>query len=316
MRFVVLKGVEGFGDRLQCLLQAIEYADATSRYLVVDWRDDDWSHQDLAFDHYFSLKHVRNFRFDEFAALYEFSKQEADIAPRSWRHKVLEKRFRDYIYQPIFGFGDNAIINEISEYRHEDFDEDVVVYSGVGSRTYHYKHLSKLRLQKWINDRIVSFATEEGLRKHSFDVVHLRGGSKRWNGGVVEDSGLDNAIHERWPHQTAYLDYLHAQLQQTGTIAEPIILSDSRELSAEWIKRFGIGRTLEMTCGASNGVSGIHKLRESDLVGGTSKEQLNYELLRDFVLMLNCRHLVADGVSLMSNMAGGCKATNVTLLEI
>ena len=43
-KFVVLKGSEGFADRTQCLMQAMSYARATSRILVVDWRDEDWVH--------------------------------------------------------------------------------------------------------------------------------------------------------------------------------------------------------------------------------------------------------------------------------
>ena len=39
LKFIVQKGIAGFGDRLQYLLQAITYAKATNRILVVDWRD-------------------------------------------------------------------------------------------------------------------------------------------------------------------------------------------------------------------------------------------------------------------------------------
>ena len=43
-QYVVFKGVEGFADRLQCLLQVIAYAKKTGRILVIDWRDADWQH--------------------------------------------------------------------------------------------------------------------------------------------------------------------------------------------------------------------------------------------------------------------------------
>ena len=39
LRFVVHRGTEGFGDRLQQLLMAMRYARATGRALVIDWRD-------------------------------------------------------------------------------------------------------------------------------------------------------------------------------------------------------------------------------------------------------------------------------------
>ena len=43
-KFVLFKGMEGFADRLQCLLQIIKYSIATDRTLVIDWRDEDWTH--------------------------------------------------------------------------------------------------------------------------------------------------------------------------------------------------------------------------------------------------------------------------------
>ena len=46
-KYVLLKGVEGFADRLQCLLQVIDYAKKTGRILVLDWRDADWQHDPL-----------------------------------------------------------------------------------------------------------------------------------------------------------------------------------------------------------------------------------------------------------------------------
>ncbi len=37
--------------------------------------------------------------------------------------------------------------------------------------------------------------------------------------------------------------------------------------------------------------------------GNLSKETLNYELIRDFVIMLNARHTIVDDMSLVSQMA-------------
>lgn len=60
LRFVVFKGFEGFGDRLQCLLQALRYARGTGRLLVVDWRDDLWSHgAGLDFEDFMEIRGVK-----------------------------------------------------------------------------------------------------------------------------------------------------------------------------------------------------------------------------------------------------------------
>lgn len=56
-RWLVLKGIAGFGDRLMTLARAMQLAAATGRTLVVDWSQDSWNHCDppKGFWHYFDL---------------------------------------------------------------------------------------------------------------------------------------------------------------------------------------------------------------------------------------------------------------------
>jgi hypothetical protein len=57
-RYLVLKGIAGFGDRLLTLGRALVLARATGRKLVVDWTDLAWNHswpEPRGFFHYFSL---------------------------------------------------------------------------------------------------------------------------------------------------------------------------------------------------------------------------------------------------------------------
>ena len=59
-KYTLLKGCEGFGDRLQCLLQAIEYCKKTGRTLIVDWEDEHWCHEEgKGFDYYFSISGLK-----------------------------------------------------------------------------------------------------------------------------------------------------------------------------------------------------------------------------------------------------------------
>jgi hypothetical protein len=57
-RYLVLKGMAGFGDRLLTLGRAIVLARATGRTLVVDWTDIAWNHvwpEPRGFFHYFDV---------------------------------------------------------------------------------------------------------------------------------------------------------------------------------------------------------------------------------------------------------------------
>jgi hypothetical protein len=58
-RYLVLKGMAGFGDRLMTLGRAFVLAQATGRRLLIDWTDIAWNHawpEPRGFFHYFDLQ--------------------------------------------------------------------------------------------------------------------------------------------------------------------------------------------------------------------------------------------------------------------
>jgi hypothetical protein len=54
-RYLLAKAHVGFGDRLQCLSQAIHFATTHSRTLCIDWCDSIWSDGTVDFQTYFDL---------------------------------------------------------------------------------------------------------------------------------------------------------------------------------------------------------------------------------------------------------------------
>ncbi len=320
MRFVILKGVEGFGDRLQCLLQAIAYARATGRSLVVDWRDNDWTHDPRhSFGHYFTLSGIQNLGIDPFLDYLNSNCGQLSVHPPAWDGILHDLEFPDFVYEPQFQLeDDNERLHEIAKRGCPDFDADIVVYPGTRVRNFSYADLDHIRLRKWLHDRIRRFLTENNLLYRQYDVVHLRGGSKRWAGGRVRLASLADAIHKRWPTKEAYLDGLYQRYKQTAADApDPgrlVLVTDSKWLGEAWIARFGSGRLLPETANQHFVKSGTHKLSRINLqsIGGNlCKETLNYELIRDFVIMLNARHTIGDGMSLFSQMAASGNALSL-----
>lgn len=323
LKFVVLKGVQGFGDRLQCLLQAIRYAKVTRRYLVVDWRDPDWTHDPkLPIHTFFTFSDVPSFGLQEFQAYWNTHAHNLTVFPRPWESVLLDSSYPSWIYKNIFWLpNDNDCLNDITTYKMADFEEDIVVYAGVGKRTFAYSDLECLSLSNWVTSAIYAFAKEYQLLSGSYDIVHLRGGSKSWCGGKVPLRSLKDKLDQSWPSQEEYLDSLWDAYQSSVDSLPDcplFLIGDRGMLLQAWIERYSKGVIIPGTCHDLLRESGIHKLRPEDLAKSgrrITKDELTLESLRDFVIMLHARKVVGDGVSVFSRMGERCGAAGVRLMQ-
>lgn len=325
MRFVVFKGVQGFGDRLQCLLQVIHYARATNRLLVLDWRDDDWTHDpNITTDYFFSLQGVSTFGLNEFLAYWRNHKNSLKTFPNSWKDKLESPDYSNWIYDKTFWTDpENELVNLVAGFEKSDFDAEVVVYCGVGKRTFTYADANAIHLSRWVQDKIKQDFLNERLEPRLYGAIHLRGGSKSWAGGYVPLQDLRQRIDGLWPNQISYLESLYRAYLSIPNLSHypkdfrSILISDSKDLCQAWVRRYGFGTNLP-THNEKIAESGLHKLAPKDLqeISPTfSKVELNYELLRDFTLMLNAKYIVGDGVSLFSDMAQKCALAGVRWVD-
>lgn len=325
MRFVVFKGIQGFGDRMQCLLQAIRYARASGRLLVIDWRDPDWTHDpELETDHFFSVVGVPTFGLCEFLTYYASNSQLLKVIPSTWTSKLLDANYSRWIYDQTFWTDPkNEQIDLISSGQVPDFEADIVVYCGVGSRSFTYADAHAVRLSHWVEHEIRKVFFRESLEPQTYDVVHLRGGSKSWTGGYVPLADLRAQIDQRWANQASYLStvyeaYNNGLKRFEGKLAARLlVLSDSERLAEAWMVTYNLGMPLK-TFNRRFRESGLHKLTKRDLSlmsPKLSKTDINFELIRDFVLMLNARQIANDGMSLFSEMARGFSSSGVRWLS-
>lgn len=327
LRFAVLKGIQGFGDRLQCLLQAIRYAQHTERILVVDWRDTDWTHdhQQFGFAEFFRVTGVHCFGVEEFCQYVQAHGKELRVMPQTWTHKLTDWKFQNWVYSEIFSHPPddpedtfNQCISQIIAYKRPDFDADVVVLPGVYRRVCHYGDMRFLKLSRWAEARIrYLLEPHDALRLRGYDAIHLRGGSKSWAGGHVPLKGLAKQIEDTWPDEEGFFERMHTAY--TNLIAShpprPLLLvSDSKQLMDGWQQRFGECLTVP-TFNSVLEESGTHKLTPRQLQEHkVNKSELNLELMRDFVLLTNARSITWDGISLFSKAAVGAKQSGVSLM--
>ena len=66
---VVVKGCEGFADRLQSLSHCLQYCLQNNAAICVDWRDDLWGQQTRDFADYFEVVDVSYLTLDDVAQL-------------------------------------------------------------------------------------------------------------------------------------------------------------------------------------------------------------------------------------------------------
>ena len=95
------------------------------------------------------------------------------------------------------------------------------------------------------------------------------------------------------------------------------LISDTYKLITLWQEKYRIGKRVPNIISYKLSESGIHKLKKKDFIRSKniSKLEINYECIRDFILMLNSRILIGDEVSLYSNLALLAKSINISLID-
>lgn len=323
LKFVVLRGAAGWGDRLQCLLQAIGYAKKTKRYLVIDWRDSEWCHdQKTSADYYFNFVGIKTFEVQAFLSYYAAFKDEVSVVKKIWK-PYLEDASIDLYKKALYLDEEQKSLQKICDFEQEDFEEDIVVYSGVGFRGFAYSDFQHVHPAPWVINRIHLSGLDSLLGSRPYNVVHLRGGSKKWAGG--DGSGakeyVDN-INDKFPSLDKYLDclwqsYQDIQSKNSSQDVNLFLLSDSPWLAEQWFKKFQVGTYISIVYDGPMVSSGIHRASGEVLSKyGLSKIDLNFETLRDFAIMCNAQNIIYDGISLFSKMAEKVKSYSLPAWKI
>jgi hypothetical protein len=280
--YVLLKGAEGFGDRLQCLLHAIRYARRSNRRLVVDWRDEHWCHDGRSgFDEYFEIIGVRAAGVDELAHALDY---ESTLSPTRWTRDAAIQR------TPV------ADLYRYDAFVDEHSTATCVVHPGVRHRVWHCADAVHLRARPWLAERV----------RRAFDgvvgpytAVHLRGGDR-----------LARSVAEGATTREAYVAGLRARALAGGD-GPVILVSDDAGLIAEYARQCAAagsraprasGRAPPAACVDRD--AGTHLTPAHGLpCAGVDKRALNADAVCDFVVLSHADRVVADGASLFSQMA-------------
>ena len=321
-KFVLFKGKEGFADRLQCLLQIIKYAIATDRTLVIDWRDEDWTHEvEEPINTYFEINGIKNICLLEFFKIWKENKKKLSVFPIAWSETLEEPNYYKYFENSIFQLpNESKCIEQICINQINDFKEDIVVYPGILHRTFDTSLMKYILPSNPLKQNIFDFADKFSLKCFKYDVIHLRGTSKNWMGGELPPNSPVKELHNQWKNSESYMNFLWEKYTSAKKYRREVplyLISDSYKLISLWHKKYGTGIRIPNLVSKKLSKQGIHKLNKNEISHDKkiSKKEINFECIRDFILMLNSRILIGDGVSLYSDLALMAKSVNITLVK-
>jgi hypothetical protein len=277
-QILVLKGWEGFADRLQVLSHCMHYCLINDAAICVDWRDYMWGQEVLDFCDYFEILGIKTVTLND--VIFKI-KDGASILPSCWTIDNITNIPNET----------NHFLNYNLEFNnYERVNSDIIVNNGKGQRTWHIDNLiQNLRLKKSISDQIIERIK---LLELPFSIIHLRGTDRLINKSLEESiQPAINEINNKPPH----------------ILARMYLISDMHDMKNLWLSKFPKTKIVIPNYQISNlpqGTVGIHQLDKEVLdFYGVTKKELNIDALSDFItICLSSWNISNSSESLFTKM--------------
>lgn len=254
MKYLVVKGWLGFGDRLETLKMAVKYAQTYNLKIYVDWKDSMWSHGNESFYTYFNLINM-----PVLESLNEIP-ADAKVYPPYWKDRLNEQITRE-INDKKGELGiDLGIIDK-------PFDTDVLVVSSVGNRLLFSDGQFFANCFRVIDQRILQKIRE---RKSRFPIeqswgIHIRGTDRlRPHKRMISVQSIASLI-------TCYGGLNNVKMT---------VVSDDKENLEIWKRYYPESFVASELSVQQNSTAGNHNLDKDKLK--FSKDEMNVDLLADF----------------------------------
>ena len=261
MKYLIVKGWLGFGDRLESLKMCVAYAQTYSLQIYVDWRDPMWSHGSEDFYTYFKLINMPVLN-----SLSELP-EDATYYPSFWKGHLNESITYEFIQAHA---NDGITLNLLDK----QFDADVVVYTCNGSRVLYPNSLFFANAFRVVDPRILNKVLQHS---QSYPLqtswgIHIRGTDRL-------------KAHKRMLN----VQSMALRLTTLGGMNQRhiVVVSDDKE-NAQIIKNF-YPNAYMVSSFAIDTSKGIHNLSKEEL--SISKDQLNVDMLVDFFVLAKCERI-------------------------
>jgi hypothetical protein len=261
MKYLVVKGWLGFGDRLESLKMCVAYAIQQNRQIYVDWRDPMWSHGKEDFYTYFQLVNMPVLNsLDDIPA-------DATYHPPYWKGHLDTHISADFLKEHG---KDNLNLNILKD----PFDADVLVYSCIGSRLLYPDSTFFGNVFRVVDPRILS-ALQGHTRSYPLSTswgIHIR--------------GTDRLREHR---RILSVQSIVSHVTSNGGLNKQhmVVVSDDTENADIW-KRFYPNSYVASQFHA-DARKGIHNLSKEEL--SVSKDDANVNALIDFFVLCKCERV-------------------------
>lgn len=254
MKYLVVKGWLGFGDRLESLKMAVAYAKQYNLKIYVDWSDSMWSHGEENFYTYFKLLMPSLESLDDIPA-------DATVYPPYWKDHMKEP-----ITQELLNT-DKGTLNLNLGLLNKEFPADVIVFSSIGNRTLYPDSKFFADVFRVVEPNILRKVRE---RKQAYPVerswgIHIRGTDRL-------------RAHKRM----LSVQSLVSLVVNHGAMNGPLmtVVSDDKENAMVW-KRFYPNSFLASELSMQqDSLAGNHNLSKDKLK--FTKHEMNIDALTDF----------------------------------
>lgn len=257
MKYIVVKALLGFGDRLESLKMCVDHALKNKCIIHVDWRDSVWSHGNESFYTYFKLD------MPSVDSLHDIPSN-STIFPEYWNGKL-----HDILTYDTYAKNKNTI--ELG-YKLPVCKEDVLVVTCYEGRILYGDNTFFSNVFRVSNINIIFKVLQNRNMIDSNTIgIHLRGTDRAR--GADKQSLLDKL-------DTKLLDGL---LRECKVIA----VSDDIEYISLWKKKYSHPVLTNIV--TSDVFAGLHQLPRDKIP--VTKNELNIDMLVDFFTLASCKYV-------------------------
>ena len=280
---ILIKGNEGFADRLQVLSHCIQYCLKHDAYLCVDWRDHMWGQNKYDFFDFFDISGIKIMNLED---VVRYAKDGARILPNNVTIDLIEA-----VPLKIGGF-EYSLPNDILNNGFKKIDSDIVVFNTSKHRNYFRNNLLKNIALKPHICQIIKDKLKD--IKFPYNMVHLRG-TDRMESNTNEV--LINTLSDKFTN--------NKNININDTL---YIISDSKILIELWMKKYPNSKVfnpfnnLLRLNNTTN--KATHKFTEVELKRHyIDKFNLNIDTLTDFIGLCYAKHIIGNEKSLFYSMS-------------